>query len=233
MQSLLTKMTLDTGWKSLLSRFTESPEGLALDAYLKEREAAGAQIFPAKHQYFRALELTPLHEVRVVILGQDPYHGPGQAHGLSFSVKPGVAIPPSLRNIYAELQRDFGRAPPTHGFLESWANQGVLMLNAVLSVEEGTPGAHKGRGWEMLTDDIISAVNALAHPVAFMFWGLPAQKKAALVTAPHHARFLSSHPSPRSAYRGFLGCGHFSKANAFLKSHARQPVDWAISDAAG
>ncbi len=221
-------MTLDSGWQAMLLAFLESPKGIALNQFLAAREASGARIYPAKRDYFRALEVTPLDQVRVVILGQDPYHQVGQAHGLSFSVNPRMVIPPSLRNIFKELERDLSIPPATHGFLESWGRQGVLMLNTILSVEEGTPGAHKGRGWEALTDSIIAAINAKADPVVFMLWGSHAQNKADLVSGSHHAKLLSTHPSPLSAYRGFLGCGHFSKANRFLNDNGQKSIDWSL-----
>jgi uracil-DNA glycosylase len=174
--------------------------------------------------------------VRVVILGQDPYHGLGQAHGLCFSVRPGVKVPPSLANIYKELQSDLGIAPPRHGFLEHWARQGVLLLNSVLTVEMGRAAAHQGRGWERFTDAVVAAVNAQAEPGVFMLWGAYAQKKAAFVDSVdqggRHLVLKAPHPSPLSAYAGFFGCRHFSKANAFLAAHGRDPIDWALPEIA-
>jgi uracil-DNA glycosylase len=183
----------------------------------------------------RALELTPLDEVKVVILGQDPYHGPGQAHGLCFSVQPGVRTPPSLVNIYKELESDLGIKPARHGFLEHWARQGVLLLNSVLTVEMGRAASHQGKGWERFTDAVIAKVNARAEPVVFMLWGAYAQKKAAFVDSidkgGRHLVLKAAHPSPLSAHNGFLGCRHFSKANAFLEQHGMKPIDWALPEA--
>jgi len=194
---------------------------------LKERES-GQLVFPRAGEWFRALDLTPLDKVRVVILGQDPYHGLDQAHGLCFSVKPGVRPPPSLVNIYKELQSDLGIVPARHGFLEHWANQGVLLLNSVLTVRQGAAASHQGKGWEQFTDAVIRLVNARPDPVIFMLWGSYAQKKAAFVDASKHLVLKAPHPSPLSAHSGFFGCRHFSKANEFLESHGQQPIDWAL-----
>ena len=194
---------------------------------LKERES-GQLVFPKAGEWFRALDLTPLDKVRVVILGQDPYHGLEQAHGLCFSVKPGVRPPPSLVNIYKELQSDLGIVPARHGFLEHWANQGVLLLNSVLTVRQGAAASHQGKGWEQFTDAVIRLVNARPDPVIFMLWGSYAQKKAAFVDASKHLVLKAPHPSPLSAHSGFFGCRHFSKANEFLESHGQQPIDWAL-----
>jgi len=194
---------------------------------LKERES-GQLVFPRAGEWFRALDLTPLDKVRVVILGQDPYHGLDQAHGLCFSVKPGVRPPPSLVNIYKELQSDLGIVPARHGFLEHWANQGVLLLNSVLTVRQGAAASHQGKGWEQFTDAVIRLVNARPDPVVFMLWGSYAQKKAAFVDASKHLVLKAPHPSPLSAHSGFFGCRHFSKANEFLESHGQQPIDWAL-----
>jgi uracil-DNA glycosylase len=201
-------------------------------AALAAEQGSGARIFPPAHQWFRALELTPLAEVRAVILGQDPYHGPGQAHGLCFSVGPGTPTPPSLRNIYKELASDLGIVPAPHGCLEHWARQGVLLLNDILTVEQGRPASHKGRGWERFTDAVIRLVNARPEPVAFLLWGRPAQKKAAFVDSVEeggrHLVLKAPHPSGLSAYRGFLGCRHFSRANAFLEANGRGSIDWQL-----
>jgi uracil-DNA glycosylase len=196
---------------------------------LAEREA-GKRIFPAGSNWFRALDLTPLDEVRVVILGQDPYHGPGQAHGLSFSVPDGIRPPPSLVNIYKELESDLGIRPVRHGFLEHWAKQGVLLLNSVLTVEMGLAASHRDRGWERFTDAVIRLVNDKQDPVVFMLWGSYAQKKAGFVDQSRHLVLKAPHPSPLSAHSGFLGCKHFSKANAFLESQGLAPVDWALPE---
>jgi uracil-DNA glycosylase len=222
---------LDPSWKKALADEFAKPYMQNLKAFLQERRAQGAHIFPKGSEYFHALDMTPLDKVRVVILGQDPYHGEGQAHGLSFSVRPGVKIPPSLVNIYKELRDDLGITPPRHGFLEHWAKQGVLLLNAVLTVEMGNAGAHAGKGWEAFTDAVIRAVNDQPHPVVFILWGAYAQKKAAFVDQTKHLVIRSAHPSPLSAHNGFLGSKPFSKANAFLEAHGFAPIDWSIPDA--
>jgi uracil-DNA glycosylase len=199
---------------------------------LAEREA-GKRIFPSGSNWFRALDLTPLDEVRVVILGQDPYHGPGQAHGLCFSVPDGIRPPPSLVNIYKELESDLGIRPVTHGFLEHWAKQGVLLLNSVLTVEMGLAASHRDRGWERFTDAVIRLVNEKQDPVVFMLWGSYAQKKASFVDQSRHLVLKAPHPSPLSAHSGFLGCRHFSRANAFLESRGQRPIDWALPECVG
>ncbi|WP_231562517.1 uracil-DNA glycosylase [Sphingomonas sp. 35-24ZXX] len=221
---------LDPQWRAALADEFAAPYMAELKRFLLERKAAGKRIFPPGSQWFRALDLTPPEKVRVVILGQDPYHGPGQAHGLCFSVQPGVPVPPSLLNIYKELERDLGIPRPSHGFLEPWAQQGVLLLNAVLTVEMGDAGSHQGRGWERFTDAVIARVNALDHPVAFLLWGSHAQKKAAGVDN-RHLVLKAPHPSPLSAHRGFLGCGHFSQANAWLEEQGMAPIDWTLPEA--
>ena len=224
------EVRLEESWRAALAGEFAHPYMAALLGFLKDELAAGKRIFPRGPEYFRALDLTPLDEVRVVILGQDPYHGEGQAHGLAFSVRPGVRIPPSLANIYKELQADLGIPPARHGFLEPWARQGVLMLNAVLTVEAGRAAAHRGRGWERFTDAVIARVNALPHPVVFMLWGSHAQRKAAFVDATRHLVLKSPHPSPLSAHAGFFGCRHFSRANAFLAAHGARPIDWRLPE---
>lgn len=221
---------LEESWKAALAEEFSSAYMQDLKAFLLDRKSQNAVIFPAGSNYFRALDLAPLDDVKVVILGQDPYHGPGQAHGLSFSVRPGVRTPPSLVNIYKEIERDLGIAPPRHGFLESWAKQGVLLLNSVLTVEQGQAGAHQGKGWERFTDAVIARVNAQDHPIVFMLWGSYAQKKASFIDQRRHLVLKAPHPSPLSAHRGFLGCGHFSKANAFLAEKERGPIDWQLPD---
>ena len=222
---------LDPSWKKALADEFAKPYMQKLKAFLQERRGQGARIFPKGSEYFHALDATPLDKVRVVILGQDPYHGEGQAHGLSFSVRPGVKIPPSLVNIYKELRDDLGIPPAQHGFLEHWAKQGVLLLNAVLTVEMGSAGAHAGKGWESFTDAVIRAVNDQPHSVVFILWGAYAQKKAAFVDPTKHLVIRSAHPSPLSAHNGFLGSKPFSKANAFLEAHGFAPIDWSIPDA--
>ncbi len=222
------EIRLEASWREALAEEFASPYMAALRAFLRDEMAAGKQIFPKGGEYFRALDLTPVDRVRVVILGQDPYHGPGQAHGLCFSVKPGVRIPPSLNNIYKELEADLGIPRPGHGFLESWARQGVLMLNAVLTVEAGRAAAHQGRGWERFTDAVIGRVNELPRPVVFMLWGSYAQKKAAFVDGARHLVLKSPHPSPLSAHAGFFGNRHFSQCNAFLEANGEAPIDWQL-----
>ena len=214
------------GWKAEVDGFFAGSKGQALLEFLGQRLTEGAVIFPP--QPFRALELTPPEQVRVVILGQDPYHGHGQAEGLAFSVASGIGLPPSLRNIFKELQRDLGTPPPTFpvpgGSLVSWATHGVLLLNTCLTVEEGLPASHAGRGWEMLTDAVIRQVADGDHPVVFMLWGAHAQSKRTLIDAKRHKVLLANHPSPLSALRPplpFIGCGHFSKARAWRDAHRR------------
>lgn len=228
----MAEVKLHPGWRDPLGDEFESPYMQALGTFLRGEKAAGKAIFPKGSEWFRALDLTPLENVRVVILGQDPYHGPGQAHGLCFSVRPGVRTPPSLVNIYKELETDLGIPPARHGFLEHWAEQGVLLLNSVLTVQSGMAASHQGRGWERFTDAVIRLVNAQARPVVFMLWGSYAQKKAAFVDSidkgGRHLVLKSVHPSPLSAYGGFFGCRHFSKANAFLEEHGQKPIDWAL-----
>jgi uracil-DNA glycosylase len=219
-------------WQPLVSSFFASPAGLALGERLAERLTAGAVVYPP--QPLRALELTPLHQVRVVILGQDPYHGPGQAEGLAFSVAPGVKLPPSLRNIYQELARDLSPwTAPTTGSLLPWARQGVLLLNTCLTVEDGAPASHAGFGWEALTDQIVRALVQRTEPAVFMLWGAHAQKVAVaadlVAQDTHHLVLTANHPSPLSARRPpvpFLGCGHFGRAQAFLREQGLGELVW-------
>lgn len=223
---------LHESWREPLRQEFASPYMAALKDFLVAERAAGKRIFPRGGEWFRALDLTPLENVRVVILGQDPYHGEGQAHGLCFSVRPGVRPPPSLVNIYKELKDDLGIDPPRHGFLEHWARQGVLLLNSVLTVEMGLAASHRDRGWEKFTDAVIRLVAARQEPVVFLLWGSYAQKKAGFVeTVERGGRHLvlrAAHPSPLSAHNGFMGCRHFSKTNAFLESRGLKPIDWAL-----
>lgn len=221
---------LHKSWKAPLADEFASPRMQALRSFLVAEKAAGKRIFPKGSEWFRALDLTPLDQVRVVILGQDPYHGEGQAHGLCFSVQPGVRTPPSLVNIYKELKSDLGIAPAKHGFLEHWAKQGVLLLNSVLTVEMGQAASHQRKGWEEFTDAIIRAVNARPDPVVFLLWGSYAQKKAAFVDTSRHLVLKAAHPSPLSAHNGFLGCRHFSKTNDYLQSKGLPPIDWALPE---
>jgi uracil-DNA glycosylase len=217
----------DSWLEKLLPEF-DAPYMAALKQFLVAEREAGKRIFPRASEWFHALNATPLENVRVVILGQDPYHGEGQAHGLCFSVQAGVAPPPSLVNIYKEMKTDLGLEPPRHGHLESWAHQGVLLLNSVLTVEAGNAASHQGKGWERFTDAVIREVNALPRPVVFILWGSYAQKKAAFVDATRHLVLKSVHPSPLSAYNGFFGSKPFSKANDFLVAQGQRPIDWAL-----
>lgn len=201
-----------------------------LKSFLTAEKAAGKAIYPKGSEWFAALDATPLENIRVVILGQDPYHGEGQAHGLCFSVQHGVRPPPSLVNIYKEMKADLGLTPPNHGNLQGWAEQGVLLLNSVLTVEAGKAGSHQGKGWEKFTDEIIRLVNDQPHPVVFILWGNYAQKKAAFVNQSKHLVLKSAHPSPLSAHNGFFGSKPFSQTNTFLKSKGRGEIDWRIAD---
>lgn len=223
---------LHASWLERIGAEFEQPYMADLKHFLQQERQSGKQIYPRGSEWFRALDLTPLEQVRVVILGQDPYHGPGQAHGLCFSVKDGVRPPPSLVNIYKELESDLGIKPRRHGFLEHWAKQGVLLLNSVLTVEMGQAASHRERGWERFTDRIIREVNAKPEPVVFMLWGSYAQKKAAFVDTSRHLVLKAAHPSPLSAHSGFFGCKHFSKANSFLEERGLTPIDWALPESA-
>ncbi len=220
---------LPESWRAALEPVLAGRAARKLGGLLKAEEAAGKRIFPPRGLRLAALALTPLDAVKVVILGQDPYHGAGQAHGLCFSVAPGVKAPPSLVNIYKELESDLGLPRPNHGHLENWARQGVLLLNAALTVEEGRAGSHRGLGWEALTDAAVAAVAAKAEPCVFLLWGSHAREKAmrvpGLMDGPHLV-LTAPHPSPLSAYAGFFGCRHFSQANAFLEAHGRGAIDW-------
>lgn len=226
----MTAFALPQDWQIPLRAALATPETLALRGFLDAELAAGKTLFPPQNAWFRALELTPFDKVRVVILGQDPYHGPGQAHGLSFSVPPGVRPPPSLLNIYKELEGDLGLPRPRHGFLENWSRQGVLLLNSVLTVEMAKAASHSKKGWEPFTDAIIAQVNNKIEPVVFMLWGAYAHKKAAHVDSSRHLVLKAAHPSPLSAYNGFLGCKHFSQCNAFLVSNGFPPIVWKLPD---
>lgn len=221
---------LPDSWKEPLKDACSRPAIDALVKFLKEREAAGATMYPAKQNIFAALRATPFDKVSVVIVGQDPYHGPGQAHGLSFSVPAGIAIPPSLRNIFKELHADIGMSIPKHGTLTGWAQQGVLLLNAILTVEEGKPAAHANRGWEIFTDAIIEALIKRKHPTVFLLWGSYAQKKVqhlqVHIDSSRDLILKAAHPSPLSAHNGFFGCKHFSASNAFLKKHNLPEINW-------
>lgn len=225
---------LPESWRPALEPVLATARSRALGGFLGAEEAAGKTIYPPRGSRLAALERTPLDAVRVIILGQDPYHGPGQAHGLAFSVAQGMAIPPSLRNIYKELAIDLGTAPAAHGNLSRWAEQGVLLLNTALTVEAGNPGSHQGRGWEEFTNAAIAAVAAREVPSVFLLWGSHARKKAARVAAlgadSPHLVLTSAHPSPLSAYAGFFGSKPFSTANAFLEANGRRAIDWQLAD---
>lgn len=222
---------LPVSWRKPLEHICERPEIDALVQFLQDRESAGAVIYPEKQNVFAALRATPFDTVNVVIVGQDPYHGPRQAHGLSFSVPSGVTQPPSLRNIFKELRNDIGMPMPRTGTLTRWAHQGVLLLNAILTVEEGAPASHAGKGWELFTDAILETLIKRKHPTVFLLWGAYAQKKVAHlhlhIDPAYHLVLKAAHPSPLSVTR-FLGCRHFSQANTFLKQHMMPTIDWSI-----
>lgn len=221
---------LPHSWQQWLGDELEAPYMRALRDFLAREKAARKVIYPHSSDWFRAFELTPFNQVKVVILGQDPYHGPGQAHGLCFSVRPGVPLPPSLVNIYKELAADLGVRPVGHGNLEPWARQGVLLLNTSLTVEQGNAGSHRGKGWETFTDRAITTINAHAAPSVFLLWGSHARQKKRLIDTRRHLVLESPHPSPLSAHRGFFGNHHFSRANAFLVEHGRDPIDWQLPE---
>ncbi|WP_417534030.1 uracil-DNA glycosylase [Marinobacterium stanieri] len=225
-------MALDKApsWQPWLQPEFDQPYMQSLKAFLQAEKDAHKVIFPHSSNWFHALEATPLDQVKVVIIGQDPYHQPGQAHGLCFSVKPGVRVPPSLVNIYKELNTDLGITPASHGFLESWAQQGVLLLNAVLTVEQSNANAHQGKGWEQFTDRVIQLVNEQCEHVVFMLWGSYAQKKGARIDQSRHLVLKSPHPSPLSAHRGFFGCRHFSQANQWLQEQGREAINWQLPE---
>ena len=223
---------IQNDWLAPLKPEFAKPYYAELFRFVKN-EYATRQIFPPADDIFNAFHLTPLHEVKVVILGQDPYHNDGQAHGLCFSVKPDVDIPPSLVNIYQELHDDLGCYIPNNGYLTKWAKQGVLMLNTVLTVRAHQANSHRGMGWEQFTDAAIRILNEQDRPIVFILWGSPAQKKAQMLNNPKHLILKAPHPSPLSAYRGFFGCRHFSQANRFLEEHGETPIDWQIENIGG
>lgn len=216
-----------TDWNPLLRGEFDEPYWKDLQQFVADERARGP-VYPPAAEVFAALHLTPFADVRVVILGQDPYHGPGQAHGLCFSVRKGVPIPPSLRNVHQELRDDLGCAIPNHGNLEHWARQGVLLLNTTLTVRSGQAASHQGKGWERFTDRVIAMVNEKPETVVFLLWGAPSRKKKSLVDTTRHVVIESAHPSPLSAHNGFFGSRPFSKANAALERAGREPIDWAI-----
>lgn len=226
----MTTCPLPDSWQRWLGQEFDAPYMQALRDFLAAEKAARKVIYPHSADWFRAFELTPLDEVKVVILGQDPYHGPDQAHGLCFSVRPGVRVPPSLSNVYKELAADLGTRPVAHGNLEAWARQGVLLLNTSLTVEQGSAGSHRGKGWETFTDRAIATVSEHAAPSVFLLWGGHARQKKALIDTRRHLVLESPHPSPLSAHRGFFGNHHFSRANAFLVEQGRDPIDWQLPE---
>lgn len=219
---------LEPSWKARVGDWFGREDMRALAAFLRQRKAAGATIYPPGGEIFAAFEATPFDAVKLVILGQDPYHGAGQAHGLCFSVRPDVPVPPSLLNIYKELERDTGFIRPDHGCLLPWARRGVLLLNSVLTVEAGQPGSHQGKGWEGFTDHVVDVLNREREHLVFLLWGSYAQKKGAVIDPRRHRVLRAPHPSPLSAHRGFLGCGHFSAANDYLVRTGQAPVDWTL-----
>ena len=220
-------VVLNNEWDNIIGEEFEKPYYKSLRAFLKT-EYSKHHIFPDMYDIFNALKYTDYNDVKAVILGQDPYHGAGQAHGLCFSVKKGVMPPPSLVNIYKEIQSDIGITPAPHGELTSWAKNGVLLLNTVLTVREASPNSHKGKGWEIFTDSVISALNRRQKPIVFILWGANARSKTALITNPIHKILQAPHPSPLSAYNGFFGCKHFSKTNEFLAQNGIEPINWKI-----
>lgn len=221
---------MEKSWLDRLAPEFEAPYMVALRSFLVQEKAARKTIYPAGSEYFNALNSTPYDQVKVVILGQDPYHGPGQAHGLCFSVREGVSLPPSLVNIYKEIQTDLGLPPSDfrHGCLSEWARQGVLLLNSVLTVEKHRAASHQGKGWETFTDKVIEHLAAREKPCVFMLWGSYAQKKGAMIDRNRHLVLTAPHPSPLSAHRGFFGCRHFSACNQFLEEQGETPIDWRV-----
>ncbi len=222
------RIRLEPSWKEKVGDYLQRDEMHALSDFLRTRKAAGARLYPPGPQIFAAFDATPFDKVEVVILGQDPYHGPGQAHGLCFSVLPGVPVPPSLDNMFKEIQRDLGIARPDHGYLMPWAQRGVLLLNAVLTVEEGRAGAHQGKGWEGFTDHVVDTLNREREGLVFMLWGSYAQAKGKVIDTRRHRVLKTTHPSPLSAHRGFLGSGHFSAANEYLARRGQKTIDWSL-----
>jgi uracil-DNA glycosylase len=223
---------LEPSWKEHVGAYLERPEMQRLSEFLRAELRAGKTIYPAPKNIFAALDATPFDAVKVVILGQDPYHGPGQAHGLCFSVLPGVPPPPSLENIFKEIERDLHIPRPDHGCLIPWARQGVLLLNSVLTVERGLAGSHQGKGWEGFTDACVDALNHGRENLVFLLWGSYAQAKGKLIDTRRHLVLKAPHPSPLSAHRGFIGCGHFSKVNAWLRERELGEIDWRLPPAA-
>ncbi|MCL6415832.1 uracil-DNA glycosylase [Aestuariirhabdus sp. Z084] len=222
------KVQMEPQWQAVLQGEFEQPYMQQLRSFLVEQKHQGKTLYPKGEEIFNAFNTTPFDQVKVVILGQDPYHGEGQAHGLCFSVLPGVRIPPSLINIYKELQRDLGVPPVAHGYLMPWARQGVLLLNSVLTVERAQAASHQKQGWETFTDRAIAELNSRREGIVFMLWGSYAQRKGAFIDETRHLVLRAPHPSPLSAHRGFIGCGHFSSANAWLEQQGLGPIDWQL-----
>ncbi len=216
---------LGNDWDGILADEWEKPYYRTLREFLK-KEYSSVRVYPDMYDIFNALKYTSFSDTKAVIIGQDPYHGPGQAHGLCFSVKKGVAPPPSLVNIYKEISDDLGVEMPSHGELTGWAKQGILLLNTVLTVRAGQPNSHKDRGWEIFTDRVISELNRKSSPVVFLLWGANAERKARIITNPLHLKLSAAHPSPLSAYKGFFGCRHFSKTNVFLEKNGLKTIEW-------
>lgn len=221
---------MEPSWKAHVGDWFEREDMQALRAFLVAEGRAGKRIYPAPENIFAAFDATPFDQVKVVILGQDPYHGPGQAHGLCFSVQPGVRVPPSLENVKTEIRRDLRIDLPAHGHLKAWAENGVLLLNSVLTVEAGRAGSHQGKGWEGFTDHVVDTLNREREHLVFLLWGAYAQAKGRLVDRQRHLVLQAPHPSPLSAHRGFHGCGHFSAANGYLRQHGIEPVDWRLPE---
>jgi uracil-DNA glycosylase len=228
MKSLFSKM--HPSWLKRLQPELKLPYMQSLWRYLEQEKQTGKTLYPEESQLFNAFNSTPFNDVKVVILGQDPYHGPGQAHGLSFSVPAGIKIPPSLRNIYKEIERDLGISPSSSGCLQHWADQGVLLLNAILTVEQAQAGSHQKKGWEAFTDEVIRQLSESRQGVVFLLWGNYAQKKGKIIDRSKHCVLESVHPSPLSAHRGFLGCGHFSAANGYLDGQGLSAIDWSVPE---
>jgi len=230
MAAVSREIQLEPGWLAKLAPEFEQAYMRKLRSFLHAEKQAGKRIFPTGSEFFNAFAHTPLDKVKVVILGQDPYHGEGQAHGLCFSVQPGVAVPPSLQNIYKEIQAELGLPIPRHGHLTAWADQGVLLLNSVLSVEYARAASHQGKGWETFTDRVIEVVNQECEGVVFLLWGSYAQRKGAFIDSDRHCVLKAPHPSPLSAHRGFFGCGHFLAANEYLQGRGEEPIDWSLPE---
>jgi uracil-DNA glycosylase len=227
METPMPATSTELTWSTVLAEEKEKDYFKQILQFVKHEHLAGKQIYPPQKDIFNALKLTPFETIKVVILGQDPYHGAGQAHGLAFSVQPGIDIPPSLRNIFQELHSDLGMSKPKQGCLQKWAEQGVLLLNAVLTVESGKAHSHAHIGWQRFTDKVIESLNNHPEGIVFLLWGASAQSKAALIDNKKHLILTTTHPSPLSAHRGFMGCRHFSKANDWLKKIGRAPIDWS------